>query len=150
MKRSSCWCGAGEQAKAGEGRVVLISASRASASRVSLRLLWNGLRPSRTPDCVFAPPHHQDSALYPVIAQLERASGFRRDDTVAHRLDKLEAVLALGTMIVVRCSAAFADLLSIPTGDRYPLLDLTPQKRKEKTLPQLTHRSRDSRPVNRC
>jgi predicted ATPase len=27
-----------------------------------------------------------------------------------------------------------ADLLSIPTGDRYPPLDLTPQKRKERTL----------------
>ena len=27
-----------------------------------------------------------------------------------------------------------AGLLSIPTGDRYPALDLTPQKRKEKTL----------------
>jgi predicted ATPase len=27
-----------------------------------------------------------------------------------------------------------ADLLSIPTGDRYPPLNLTPQKRKEKTL----------------
>jgi predicted ATPase len=27
-----------------------------------------------------------------------------------------------------------AELLSIPTGDRYPPLNLTPQKRKEKTL----------------
>ena len=27
-----------------------------------------------------------------------------------------------------------ADLLSIPTGDRYPVLNVTPQKRKEKTL----------------
>jgi predicted ATPase len=27
-----------------------------------------------------------------------------------------------------------ADLLSIPTGERYPPLNLTPQKRKEKTL----------------
>jgi predicted ATPase len=30
-----------------------------------------------------------------------------------------------------------AALLSIPTGDRYPALDLTPQKRKEKTLKAL-------------
>ena len=29
----------------------------------------------------FCSPHHQDSALYPSIAQLERAAGFRRDDT---------------------------------------------------------------------
>jgi cytidylate kinase len=35
---------------------------------------------------------------------------------------------------VTRCQAPLADLLSIPTGDRYPPLNLTPQKRKEKTL----------------
>jgi len=29
----------------------------------------------------FCSPHHQDSALYPSIAQLERAAGFRREDT---------------------------------------------------------------------
>ena len=32
----------------------------------------------------------------------------------------------------------FADLLAVPTGERYPPLDLTPQKRKEKTLTALT------------
>jgi hypothetical protein len=31
----------------------------------------------------------------------------------------------------------FADLLSIPAGERYPALDLTPQMRKEKTLAAL-------------
>src|ERR1700730_4802442 len=30
----------------------------------------------------FCSPHHQDSALYPFVAQLERAAGFTRDDTV--------------------------------------------------------------------
>jgi hypothetical protein len=29
----------------------------------------------------FCSPYHQDSALYPAIAQLERAAGFRREDT---------------------------------------------------------------------
>jgi len=45
----------------------------------------------------FCSPHHQDSALYPSIAQLERAAGFRREDTADQRLAKLEGVLALGT-----------------------------------------------------
>ena len=45
----------------------------------------------------FCSPHHQDSALYPSIAQLERAAGFRRDDTDEQRLGKLETVLARGT-----------------------------------------------------
>jgi predicted ATPase len=44
----------------------------------------------------FCSPHHQDSALYPSIAQLERAAGFRREDTADQRLDKLEAVFCSG------------------------------------------------------
>ena len=82
----------------------------------------------------FCSPHHQDSALYPSIAQLERAAGFRRDDTDEQRLTKLEAVLALAANDLSEAVPLLADLLSIPTGDRYPALDLTPQKRKEKTL----------------
>jgi hypothetical protein len=59
----------------------------------------------------FCSPHYQDSALYPSIAQLEQAAGFRREDTAEQRLGKLEAVLAQVPLL--------ADLLSIPTGDRY-------------------------------
>jgi hypothetical protein len=33
---------------------------------------------------LFCSPHHQDTALYPSITQLERATGFRRDDTDEH------------------------------------------------------------------
>jgi predicted ATPase len=79
-------------------------------------------------------PHPQDSALYPSITQLERAAGFRRDDTDEQRLDKLEAVLARGTNDLSQAVPLLAHLLSIPTGDRYQPLNLTPQKRKEKTL----------------
>jgi len=82
----------------------------------------------------FCSPHYQDSALYPSIAQLERAAGFRREDTAEQWLAKLEAVLAQGTNDLSEVVPLLADLLSIPTGDRYPRLDLTPQKRKERTL----------------
>jgi predicted ATPase len=50
------------------------------------------------------------------------------------RLAKLEAVLAQGTNELSEVVPLLADLLSIPTGDHYPPLGLTPQKRKEKTL----------------
>ena len=43
-------------------------------------------------------------------------------------------MLAQGTDDLSQSVPLFADLLSIPTGDRYPPLNLTPQKRKEKTL----------------
>ena len=82
----------------------------------------------------FCSPHHQHSALYPSITQLEQAAGFRREDTAETRLDKLVAVLALANKELSEAVPLLADLLSIPTGDRYPPLNFTPQKRKEKTL----------------
>ena len=63
--------------------------------------------------------------------------GFRREDTAAQRLTKLEALLAQATNDVSGAAPLFADLLSIPTAERYPALNLTPQKRKEKTLQAL-------------
>jgi len=45
----------------------------------------------------FCSPHHQDSALYPFIVQLESAAGFARDDTVEAKLGKLRALLAPGS-----------------------------------------------------
>ena len=69
----------------------------------------------------FCSPHHQDSALHPVISQLERAAGFQREDTTEGRLDKLEALLSKGTNDLREACPLIADLLSIPTGDRYPV-----------------------------
>jgi len=83
---------------------------------------------------LFCSPHHRDSALYPTITQLERAAGFRRDDTAEQRLDKLEALLAQATNDLDEAIPPLAALLSLPTGERYPPLDLTPQKQKERTL----------------
>jgi tetratricopeptide (TPR) repeat protein len=124
-----------EQAKAGDGQVVLISGEPGiGKSRIAQTIVE---RPSSEPHTrlrYFCSPHHQDSALYPSITQLERAAGFRREDTAEQRLAKLEAVLALGTNDLGEAVSLLADLLSIPTGDRYPPLSLTPQKRKERTL----------------
>ena len=43
-------------------------------------------------------------------------------------------MLAQGTNDRSQSVPLFADLLSIAIGDRYPPLNLTPQKRKEKTI----------------
>ena len=124
-----------EQAKAGDGCVVLISGEPGiGKSRIAETIVERLSSEPHTRLRYFCSPYHQDSALYPAIAQLERAAGFRREDTAEQRLDKLEAVLAQATNDISEVAPLFADLLSIPTGDRYPALNLTPQKRKEKTL----------------
>ena len=84
----------------------------------------------------FCSPHHQDSALHPIIAQLERAAGFEREDTPEVKLDKL-AVLAPASP---EDGALLAELLSLPTVGRVPPLEFSPQRKKEKTFEALLRR----------
>ena len=85
-----------EQAKGGEGSVVLLSGEPGiGKSRIAETILERLSGEPHTRLRAFCSPHHQDTALYPSIRQLERAAGFRRDDTDGQRLTKLEAVVAL-------------------------------------------------------
>jgi tetratricopeptide (TPR) repeat protein len=124
-----------EQAKGGEGSVVLLAGEPGiGKSRIAETILERLSGEPHTRLRLFCSPHHQNTALYPSITQLERAAGFRRDDTDEERLTRLETVLALAANDLGEAVPLLAGLLSIPTGDRNPALDLTPQKRKEKTL----------------
>ena len=86
-----------QQAKAGEGRVVLISGEPCiGKSRLSAELGRQVEAEPHTRLRYFCAPHHQDSALYPFIVQLERAAGFAREDSEEDRLAKLTTLLAPG------------------------------------------------------
>src|SRR5215469_15890846 len=128
------------QAKAGTGRVVLISAEPGiGKSRLTEAFRESIHAEPHSRLRYFCSPHRQDSALYPFIEQLERAAGFERDDTAAARLDKLEALVAANASAESNVQLV-AELLAVPLDDRYPALDLTPQRKKEKTFETLLRR----------
>jgi hypothetical protein len=108
-----------EQAKTGEGQIVLVSGEPGiGKSRLAETMVEGLASEPHTRLRFFCSPHHQDSALYPVIAHLERAAGFRRDDTAEQRLDKLEALLAQATNDLGGAAPLFADLLGWGTSWR--------------------------------
>lgn len=82
----------------------------------------------------YCAPHQLSSALFPMISYLERAAGLTDSDSPAARLDKLEALLVGMGGNVAEIAPLFCELLSIPDEGRYTLLNLSPQRQKERTL----------------
>ena len=125
------------KAKTGEGQVVLLSGEAGiGKSRLTAALLERLASEPHTRLRYFCSPQHTDSALYPVISQMERAAGFVHDDTAQAKLDKLDAVLAQ-TSTSKQDAALFAEMLSLPNDGRYPALELTPEQRRQRTLEAL-------------
>jgi class 3 adenylate cyclase len=125
------------KAKVGEGQVGLLSGEPGiGKSRLTAALLERLSAEPHTRLRYFCSPQHTDSALYPIISQMERAAGFTHQDALQAKLDKLEAVFSQ-SFTTRHDAALFAELLSLPNDGRYPTLELTPQERRQKTLEAL-------------
>src|SRR5579862_6911109 len=125
------------KSKSGEGQVVLLSGEAGiGKSRLTAALLESVASEPHTRLRYFCSPQHTDSALYPVIGQMARAAGLAHDDAAQATLDKLDMLLAR-TATSQEDAALFAEMLSLASDGRYPVLTLTPPQRRQRTLEAL-------------
>ena len=124
-----------EQAKAGEGQVVLISGeSGLGKSRILQGFRERMYEELRNRILYYCSPYHRDTPFYPQIDQLQRALRFQKPDSADRKLDKLSATLRLLGLPEATLAPLFASLVSIPTGDRYPPLSASPEDIKKRTM----------------
>ncbi len=123
-----------EQAKEGEGQVVLLSGEAGIGKSRLVQELKDAVSREGAVRIEFrCSPYHQNSALYSIIDHLHRLLRFTPEDTPRNKLDKLQQALTRYRFPRAETLALFATLLSLPQPEGIPPLALSPQKQKEKT-----------------
>ena len=134
-RRSTLLLAAGSRPTSGEGQVVLLSGEPGIGKS---RLAAGAARAARAASRIsrlryYCSPYHANSALYP---------GHRRSSSArptSHRDDDREREARTSSRPCSRSDATsteslplLAELLSIPAGDRYPPLSLSPQRARRR------------------
>jgi class 3 adenylate cyclase/DNA-binding winged helix-turn-helix (wHTH) protein/tetratricopeptide (TPR) repeat protein len=122
----------------GWGQVVLLSGEAGiGKSRLVQGLREHLMGEAYTWVACYASPYYQHSAFYPVVEYVQRWLQWQQDETSEERLAKLEAALGSFDCVLEEVVPLFAALLSLPLGDRYAPLLLTPERQKQQTLAAL-------------
>ena len=128
------------QAGQGNGQiVVLVGEPGIGKSRIAREFEKQLEGKANTTLRYFCSRHNQDSALFPIIRQLERVAGFDRDDSAEQKLVKLDALPA-SVPTAPEEFGLLAELLSLPAGERDGVAESSPRRRREKTLEALLTR----------
>ncbi|GIX47290.1 MAG: adenylate/guanylate cyclase domain-containing protein [Candidatus Tectimicrobiota bacterium] len=123
------------QARAGQGQVVLLRGEAGiGKSRLVQALRQEAEQQDAVPIVVRCLPYHQQSALHPLVEHLQHVFQFRRDESPAAKLAKLERVLRAYRFPLATAVPLLAALLALPLPASYLPLPLSPQRQKERTL----------------
>jgi class 3 adenylate cyclase len=114
------------QGEAGIGKSRIVDSLRARVERQQGTVL----------EC-FCSPYAQNAPLFPIVEQFERGLGFTRETTDAEKRTTLERRLERQGILTEETFALMAELLSISLLDAKPLVNYSPQKRRERTLETL-------------
>jgi len=120
-----------EMAKSGEGQVVLLSGEAGiGKSRIVLALRERLRNEPRFRIGYYCSPHHANSALWPVLTQLQRAAGYLREDAPSLKLERLERLLGTGGEFGEDAALLLAELMGLPLSGHYAAPGGTPQEKK--------------------
>ena len=123
-----------DQAKSGEGQLVLLSAPAGFGKSRMVQAFRERLEPTITCVQYFGSPFHVNSAFYPFIRQIEWAAGIVRSDSPDLKLDKLEGLLDGAADSKTEGVPLVASLLSIPFEQRYPPLQINEMVQKQRIM----------------
>jgi class 3 adenylate cyclase/tetratricopeptide (TPR) repeat protein len=126
------------QAEAGEGQITLISGEPGiGKSRIVQALHERIAAQPHIRQRLQCSPHHTHSAFYPVIRHLEYASNFAIDDPPEVKRDKLTTMLGQSSGELDEDLQLIASLMSIPETEPSRLHNLSPERRKQRTIAAL-------------
>ncbi len=129
------------QVKGGEGRVVLLAGEPGIGKSRLTAALEDDLK-AEAHVCLryFCQPHHQGSALAPIVGQLVHAAHFAPNDSENERRAKLEAALTREATIASEDAELFAELLGLSGHRPRDGADMDPQRKRRRLLDALIER----------